>query len=136
MKIKGVPEGYELVGFVNVEYKDNYIDEAGGVETWENADPSDEILAKIVKIKPVCTWQHGMFKDGWIAQDEDESIYWYPVEPHLDPKSTNWRVNGHYCCLMDVAFILPVFREDLPWDKRIQKVGPEIESELKEDLSE
>lgn len=132
-KIEGVPEGYELVGFVNLIMGDKYIDEFGEIETWADGESSDRLFPKIRAIEPVCTWVHGMFKDGWIAEDESGGIYWFVKEPEPSEAPRNeWHgSNGQCFDVNEEVFISPVFREDLPWNERIQEVGPTIESRLK-----
>lgn len=132
-KIEGVPEGYELVGFVRLNLGDEYIDEFGQVDTWADGDLSDRIYPKIMKGKPVCTWVHGMFKDGWIAEDESGGIYWFCKEPTPSEAPRNeWHSTLGQCFgIEEEVFISPVFREDLHWNERIQEVGPTIESRLK-----
>jgi hypothetical protein len=140
-KIQGIPEGYELVGLVKLCYGDTYIDEVGNVETWENAECSIEIRPKIVKERPICQWVRGMFKDGWIAQDDKDKfenlpgvIYFYSIECKLsnDLKRGEWTNDnddeGTVIEVNPIGFTLPVFREDLPWTERLQKVGPTYEA--------
>lgn len=132
-KIEGVPEGYELVGFVRLLPGDEYIDTMGMVDSWDDAEPSRHVHPKVIKVQPVCTWVHGMFKDGWIAEDESGGIYWFGGEPATSEAPRNeWHSTASQCFgIEEEVFIMPVFREDLPWNERIQEVGPAIESRLK-----
>ena len=140
--VPGVPEGWELVRIGSVKHGVDFV--VGGQGTVELATPEmDETFYPIVrKAAPVCVWQKGVFKDGWIVQGSDGELSWHSHEPvscYTSDGSRAWMmINGisaNFSCTNDDGelvsgqmFLTPVvFRADLPFDKRIQKVGPAVE---------
>lgn len=75
---------------------------------------------------PACSCPKGVFSDGWLAEDEDGEIYYFLNKPKLDKDHGMWKVTeGGYEDVPSWLSNPPVFRSDLPWNKRIQKVGPD-----------
>lgn len=127
-QVKGVPAGWELVGFYAPKKGEFVIDTDGTPYEVAHADVG-EVLPVIRKVAPVCTWPHGVFADGWIAEDESGDQYWYNSRPDSDGDD-EWG-NGDDCHYIGEFLIQIPFRADLPWDERIQQVGPTIEAKLK-----
>ncbi len=137
MKIEGVPEGWELVAVRPALEGEWYIDTSGRpLQVTDIPDWGKQICVPIIRrVEPVCTWQHGVFADGWIAQDNQGEVYWHDEKP--TPATIGfWESGDDETIGLDVFSRLyinpPVFRSDLPWTSRIQQVGPTIEVTLKE----
>ena len=87
--------------------------------------------------EPLCTWPLGVFKDGWLAEDENGDVYWYELEPKLGIYNGEWTAEDGACFINhyhpeDCYLPLKItFRPNLPWGKRIVKVGPEAERGMK-----
>lgn len=133
MQIEGVPEGWEAVAF-RKPVSGEWVLDARGTPSFANAPSAFSPLYLIIRrVEPVCTWQHGMFADGWIAEDSNRSLWMYSTRP--SPEEEGWvsRYNDGYCMRLNKKCFVnpPVFRSDLPWTSRIQQVGPTIESTLK-----
>ena len=135
MQIEGVPEGFEPVAFGRVVKGEVYMCPiAAHACEWVASTGSDNSYLKVRRVEPVCTWQHGVFADGWIAEDNDGDVFWHDELPSTST-SGYWESGDDDTLGLDVFFRLysnpPVFRSDLPWTSRIQQVGPTIESTLK-----
>ena len=128
MSIEGIPEGWELVRIGKPATGEWSIGGDGTPWQYVKDTPSTEFWPIIRKAAHVCTWPHGVFADGWITQDgdDDSKIEWHKKEPFL-PHGAEWwsseGMGGEVCGLMNP----PVFRENLPWTKRVQQVGPSVE---------
>lgn len=129
MKIEGVPDGWEPVAFCHLSDGDEYIcPDDGTVVQWVIGRRSVARLLKVRRIEPHCTWQHGQFKDGWIAED-DLGLVWYRDRPEFLDR---WIVRGGpYCAIGRCLFNPPIFRSSLPYNERIQQVGPTYEATLR-----
>jgi hypothetical protein len=132
MKIEGVPEGWELVGFKPPVKGDFIIDIDGSPYQILHVDVTAK-LPIIRKVEPACSWPLGVFADGWLSQSSFASaIYWSAEKPEWDPRSAWWMTAGEDpVAVKGYLANHPVFREGLPWDERIQQVGPTVESRLK-----
>jgi hypothetical protein len=91
------------------------------------------VMPVIRKAAAVCVWPRGVFKDGWLVQDADETMYLYLARrPSFSDSDDQWVVlkcePEEYVLIDNSPFVNPpVFRADLPFEKRIQKVGPAVE---------
>lgn len=135
MQVEGVPDGWELVA-IRAPKRGDWIVNVHGAPVLIESDWCTSNIPIIRKVAPVCTWPHGVFADGWIAEDKGGEICWYSVNPEPGEDWDEWMYDdGSIECLMarDCQNLLnaPVFRADLPWDQRIQQVGPTIEAKLK-----
>jgi hypothetical protein len=129
MKLDGVPKGYEAVRFGWAKAGDFVLNNFGQPEPIDEDMPA--VLRLIVrKVEPVATWIHGVFQNGWIAEDSDGLIYWYSLEPKIHD-GEEWegqddgkcqKIERHICFLTLIKF-----REDLPYFERIVAVGPIVE---------
>jgi hypothetical protein len=140
MAIEGVPDGWELVRIGTPERGEHYLDGVGGIVESEIEDHPKVSWPIIREVGPVCTWQHGVFADGWIAEDQDGSQIWFAVKPLSEGGSSGCDWNN-WNNVEDTAWIFirdmgqkksqfvnpPVFRADLPWTERIVEVGPSVE---------
>ncbi len=133
MQIEGVPEGWELVRLGTPLVGEVYLDDVGHAVANEIGDHVKVCWPIIRRVEPVCRWQHGVFADGWIAEDSNRSLWIYSTRP--SPEEEGWvsRYNDGYCMRLNKKSFVnpPVFRSDLPWTSRIQQVGPTIEATLK-----
>lgn len=136
MKIEGVPEGWELVRIGFVEAGEHYISFSGGLSHNSGLGTLIDVHPIIRKVEPACSWPHGVFADGWIAEDSDGSQAWYDSKPvHTTTKRDVWTNNKTTAYIFlfgpqvvaEFLAVKPVFRADLPWTERIQQVGPTIE---------
>lgn len=126
MKIEGVPDGWELVKLAPPEVGQWFVNMKGEPELSQYDITS--FWPIIRRIEPHCTWQHGQFKDGWVAEDSC-GLIWYRDKPEFIDQ---WRVHGGPMSVIGRCLVNPpVFRSDLPWNERIQQVGPTIESTLR-----
>ena len=66
----------------------------------------------------------GVFADGWLCEDKWD-FKWCPYEPEFSKATESWGINEDQPELMDM--IVWRFPQDLPFNKRIVKVGPEAE---------
>lgn len=122
MTIEGVPEGWELVRIGKPVTGEWSIGGDGNPWQYVKEAPSTEFWPIIRKAAPVCIWPHGVFKDGWIAEDLNGDQYWYTTKPESDGED-EWANEGD--CRFVTDCMLPVqFRSDLTWTQRIQRVGP------------
>ena len=127
MKIEGIPEGYELVriGSPNPGETVVFADGSpGGVAT----KLAGKTYVIIRKIDPVCVWQHGVFKDGWITEDDVSGIIWHQSKPEVSVVRDCWLWDGLRVLTTCLA-TPPKFRDDLRWTERIQQVGPSVEGQ-------
>ena len=133
MQIEGVPEGWEAVAFGPVIQGEWYVSSHTGTVLQWRGRGSDQSYLKIRRVEPVCTWQHGVFTDGWIAQDPNGSLWLYSDQPTAEEEGWVSRHNNGYCMRLNRrGFVTEiVFRPDLPWTARIQQVGPTVEATLK-----
>ena len=134
MKIEGVPDGWELVRFGFPSATDWCLGHSGRPFRATRLSTED-IWPIIRRIEPICTWQHGVFADGWLTQDKSGSMWIFaakPVTAHTVWALPSISVNAHAQWLnCSILFNSPKFRDDLPWTERIQQVGPTIEAQLK-----
>ena len=66
----------------------------------------------------------GVFADGWLCQDK-WGMWWSDYEPDYSESFPGWMTNDE---ALDLESIIAWrFPEDLPFNKRIVKVGPEAE---------
>lgn len=132
MQIEGVPEGWEAVAFRKPVSGELCLGLLG--LPFEAQSEECHTWLIIRRIEPVCTWQHGVFADGWIVQDNDGDVFWHDELPSTST-SGYWDSGDDDTLGLDVFFRLysnpPVFRSDLPWTSRIQQVGPTVEATLK-----
>jgi hypothetical protein len=129
MQIEGVPYGWELVGFRAPKIGEFIIDTDGA--PYEVRHDVSEKLPVIRRAVPTCLWPHGMFADGWIAQDKNGSIWWYSGKPAKDEDCWD-NGAGTVQHLVERGFMRnpPAFRQDIFWTDRIQQVGPTYEATL------
>ena len=132
MKIEGVPDGWELVRIGTPIVGEYVITHDGDPDLISAGRWLGKNFPIIRRIEPVCTWQYGVFADGWIAQDKNGSMWWYTDKPELEIDGWDNAI-GEVHNLSGRSFMLkpPVFRPDLYWDNRIQQVGPAYEATLK-----
>jgi len=133
MKIEGVPEGWELVRIGNPDVGECIIGNEGEprIITANHWQSVNHVIIR--KVEPDCSWPIGVFADGWLSQSSFASaIYWSAEKPEWDPRSAWWMTAGEDpVAVKGYLANHPVFREGLPWDERIQQVGPTVESRLK-----
>lgn len=134
MKIEGVPEGWEIRTVYDAQSLADAI-----VQGDQRLHPGERVVCAIIRrIEPVCTWQHGVFPDGWITEDLEGVVAWISEKPRAGEDAwlrplhgkTDWFVVS----LGKKGGLLlnpPKFRDDLPWTERIQQVGPTIEATLR-----
>lgn len=131
MQIEGVPEGWEAVAFRKPVSGELCL----GLHGLPFEAQSEECHTWLIirRIEPVCTWQHGVFTDGWIAQDSNGLLRLYSDQPTAEEEGWVSRHNNGYCMRLNRrGFVTEiVFRPDLPWTARIQQVGPTVEATLK-----
>ena len=66
----------------------------------------------------------GVFADGWLCE-EKWGMWWSDYEPEYSESLPGWMTNDE---ALDLESIIAWrFQEDLPFNKRIVKVGPEAE---------
>ena len=129
MKIEGVPDGWELVRIGAIDIDEWTVDAAGNPQQYLGARHLGGYWPIIRRIEPHCTWQHGQFKDGWVTEDDGE-LQWFSSKPYHNGTVWDCSVGASFfelCMLVNV----PVFRSSLPWNERIQQVGPTIEATLR-----
>lgn len=139
--VPGVPEGWELVRIGRRQVGDWFLD-GEGVPFKASSDGGTSNHVIVRKAETVCVWPRGVFKDGWIVQNSDGELSWHshkPLSCYAGNGSRLWimtnGISGDLSCTNDDGevvsgqmFLTPlVFREDLPFDRRIQKVGPAVE---------
>lgn len=66
----------------------------------------------------------GVFADGWLVEDK-WGIHFMPYQPEYDVVYDDWGISGTEGDVTNV--IAWRFPEELPFNKRIVKVGPEAE---------
>lgn len=66
----------------------------------------------------------GVFADGWLCEDK-WGTHWCHYEPEYNETYKSWSVNEDLPELSDI--VAWRFPQDLPFNKRIVKVGPEAE---------
>jgi hypothetical protein len=133
MKIHGVPEGWNVLKFDVPQYAEFYVDSNGFIrQCCESPHRFDNQKFLIVeKVQPPCEWQHGVFKNGWIAQDIDGHISWFPSKPHTtDKRWVSDDETDQMVFLIKNLLNPPVFASGVRWTERIQQVGPDIEKIL------
>ena len=133
MKIEGVPDGWELVRIGRPRTNEWSIGGDGTPWQYLKETQSEEFWPIIRKAAPPCVWQHGVFNDGWVAQDGEAGnhrTWWYKNKPRQD--GGRWEpVNDTECCELDRAPFakrLVLFRDDISWTDRIAQVGPSVEN--------
>jgi len=131
MKIEGVPEGWELVRIGFMKKDDWAIGGDGTPFQYIKEKTGNEFWPIIRKVKPVCVWPHGVFRDGWIAEQHEGGPHWFSKKPWWNSEENYWDYVSTTVRTCDHLANGPVFRSDLRRDERIQKVGPTIEATLK-----
>lgn len=126
--LPGLPEGYLALRWDTPSIGDTFLNPLNSLPTLCKANGAVTclILKKVAPPEPVCVWPKGVFKDGWLAQDSDGDVSWFPSKPQ--PGSRGWWAgSGDYCYTQ--CFVGEIkFRSDLDWKERIVKVGPEVEN--------
>ncbi len=123
MTIPGVPEGYEIRTVYDAQSLADAI-----VQGDQRLQPGERIVCAIIRrIEPACTWPHGVFANGYVAQDQDGGLYWWNEYPKCG--DSEWVGRSKFFCPLATTAV--VFRSDLPWTERIQQVGPTIEATLR-----
>ncbi len=121
MKIEGVPSGFEIRSVYDAQGL------ADACMSGQKLQEGERVVCAIIRPSdPVCTWQFGVFADGWITQEEDGEIEWHSQEPHVIKSGEWWTSNGIGGSVYGLANP-PVFREDLHWKDRVVQVGPSVE---------
>ena len=137
-QIEGVPAGYEVVAFRNPKADELVLGTDGRVFVCPVLPKITQRCLIVRKVELVLTWPHGVFRDGWIAEDEAGAQAWYEEEP--EPGCSSWDNAGCSCWFWitderdgdSTCFVnKPVFRSDVNWRKRVHRVGPAIEAMLK-----
>lgn len=90
MKIKGIPEGYEVVRFGRPSSADTWLNSIGGFGN--GAYPEPRLIIR--KITPVLNIKDVKFKKGWIAQDANGNNYWFSTKPYNDICCGEWVTNN------------------------------------------
>jgi hypothetical protein len=131
MQIEGVPEGFEIRTVYDAQSLADAI-----VQGDQTLKPGERVVCAIIRrVEPVCTWQHGVFEDGWIAEDQSGEICWWTEKPVHHSEEPEWvrprRCVVHMIRCANLLLKPPIFRSDLPWTERVQQVGPTIEATLK-----
>lgn len=121
MKIEGIPDGFE----VRCVYDAQRL--ADAVVSGQKLEEGERVVCAIIrKVEHVCTWPHGVFKDGWLAQDDDGYIYWHEERPNWD-SNDGWWSSGGDTHGIECVIQSPVFKEDVSYSRRIVQVGPIVE---------
>lgn len=134
MKLEGVPEGYEVVRFANPAITEWYVDTTGTVKQCVEEVSGLRLIVR--KTEPVANWIHGVFNDGYVAEDQNGEQFWYDRRPQALSSGNSWewtdgRRTGQSVAIVAIAFApIVVFRSDLPWYERIVAVGPHAEGEI------
>jgi hypothetical protein len=137
-QIEGVPAGYEIVAFRKPKADELILGTDGRVFPCPVAPKITQRCPIVRKVELILTWPHGVFKDGWIAEDEEGTQAWYEEEPELGRDAwdnagcSRWvwlndESDGDITCFVNK----PVFRSDVSWRNRVHRVGPTIEATLK-----
>lgn len=133
MKIEGIPDGYRLVRLGSPHPGEFYLDVFFNVKYAEITVGG--CFAVLQKIWPVCTWQHGVFADGWITEDKDRTMTWCSKRPLIKDHDDSWnnQPDSTWIFIREAGqktpqFVNPPkFRDDLDWTERIVEVGPSVE---------
>ena len=128
-QVPGIPKGYRLVRIGKPLKDELFITTLGGVSS-ANWDFGSVAVPIVEKIEPNCTWQKGVFANGWIAKDQDGHIWWYDNKPVVKQDTYYWQNNdrGYSDLLSNMLLNPPLFKAGLPWAECLQQVGPEVEN--------
>lgn len=131
MKLEGVPKGFEVVRFANPAITEWYVDTTGTVKQCVEEVGGLRLIVR--KVEPAATWIHGVFNDGFVAEDQNGDQFWYDRRPKALASGDSWewpdgRRTGTSVAIVATSFASIVkFRSDLPWYERIVAVGPGVE---------
>lgn len=129
--IEGVPDGWDLIRIGHPQKGDWAIGGDGKPWQYDRDKLSDEYWPIIRKKDPLCTWQRGIFADGWICENPNGRMRWTNIKPVFS--GISWRiVDGHqYRQVDDIQYLVnpPRFGMWVPHVDRIQEVGPSFELE-------
>lgn len=130
MKLEGVPDGYEAVRFGQAKQGELFVATTGeiGVASTDHDQPRLIVRER----PPIVIWKHGVFNNGWIAQDGESGrnrIFWFDKKPRQE--DGRWEPKDDcQCCEVEFEMIRRStiqFRDDVPWTERIVEVGPSVE---------
>lgn len=128
INLPGVPDGWVAEMWGAPKPGDWILPTSGGEPLLCNKPIAESVGLRLIvrRVEPVCVWPRGVLAYGWLAMDQNGSIWWHESRPQVsNTKSSSWVSEGF---ARKSTHILGIkFRDGLPWDQCIQQVGPTFE---------